>query len=67
MDDDLLTFVNLVRSMRNCQKQYFKTKGQNAFFESKRQESLVDQFIKRFDEMQQRERDSEVLGPELPF
>ena len=65
--DDLLTFVNLVRSMRSCQKLYFKTKDQNAFFESKRQESLVDQFIKRFDEMQQRERDSEALGPELPF
>ena len=65
--DDLLTFVNMVRAMRSCQKQYYKTRDQNAFLESKRQESLVDQFIKRFDELQQRERDSEALGPELPF
>jgi len=67
MDDDLLTFVNIVRSMRNLQKAYFKTKDYNTLQDSKRQEALVDKFIKRFDESFQRERDSEVMGPELPF
>ena len=39
--DDLLTFVNMVRTMREKQKQYFKTRDQNAMIESKNAESLV--------------------------
>ena len=50
--DDLLTFVNMVRTMREKQKQYFKTRDQNAMIESKNAESLVDSFIRNFDEKQ---------------
>ena len=67
MDDDLLTFVNMVRGMRKTQKDYFRTHDYNTLLESKKLESLVDKFIKRFDESFQKERDSKVLGPELPF
>lgn len=49
---DLLTFVNMVRTMREKQKQYFKTRDQNAMIESKNAESLVDRFIRNFDETQ---------------
>lgn len=66
-ESDLTTFVNLVRSMRNAQKDYFRTHDYNTLLESKKLESLVDRFIKRFDESFQKERDSKVLGPELPF
>ena len=65
--DDLLTFVNIVRSMRNLQKAYSKTHDYNTLLDCRKQESLADRFIKRFDERFQRERDGEVLGPELPF
>lgn len=67
MDDDLLTFVNMVRGMRKTQKDYFRTHDYNTLLESKKLESLVDKFIKRFDERLEKERDSKVLGPELPF
>ena len=67
MDDDLLTFVNLVRAMRKTQREYFKTRDYNTMMESRKQESLVDRFIKNFDERIQREKDSTALGPELPF
>ena len=64
-ESDLTTLVNLVRSMRNAQKDYFKHRDQNALLESKRYEGLVDKFIKRFDE---KNKPSEVeQGPMLPF
>ena len=64
-ESDLTTFVNLVRSMRNAQKDYFKQRDQNALLESKRYEGLVDKFIKRFDE---KNKPSEIeQGPMLPF
>ena len=65
MDEDLTTLVNLVRSMRNAQKDYYKKRDQNALLESKKYESLVDKFIKRFDE--KNKPDEIELGPELPF
>ena len=52
MDDELTTFVNLVRNMRNAQKEYFRTKDWNALMDSKTTEGLVDRFIKGFDERQ---------------
>ena len=67
MDDELLTFVNMVRGMRKTQKDYFRTHDYNTLLESKKLEGLVDRFIKTFDERIQRERDGRALGPELPF
>ena len=50
MYDDLTTFVNIVRTMREEQKTYFRTKDWNALMESKESERLVDKFIRNFDE-----------------
>ena len=50
MQDDLTTFVNIVRTMREEQKTYFRTKDWNALMESKESERLVDKFIRNFDE-----------------
>lgn len=50
--DDLTTFLNLVRNMRNKQKEYFRTREYNVLLESKQAEGLVDKFIKQFDEKQ---------------
>ena len=65
MDDDLTTLVNLVRSMRNAQKEYFKRRSQEALIDSRKYEGLVDTFIKRFDG--KNKPDDVDLGPELPF
>ena len=64
--DDLTTFVNLVRNMREKQKQYFRTKDYNVLMESKNAEGLVDKFIKAFDE-KQKLGDDLFDEPELPF
>ena len=52
MPDELMTFVNLVRNMRNYQKQYFKTRDHNSLLDSRHAESLVDKWIEDFDRRQ---------------
>lgn len=64
--DDMTTFVNLVRTMRNAQKKYFRTKDWNALMESKSAESLVDKEIQKFDERQKCGADL-FSQDELPF
>ena len=39
----------LVRSMRDSQKKYFKTRDYNAMLDSKRFEGMVDKWISEFD------------------
>ena len=43
--DDLLTFVNMVRTMREKQKQYFKTRDQNAM---KARSKKIDKVLREF-------------------
>lgn len=64
MPDELTTFVNMVRKMREVQRVYFRTRDYNAMLESKKYESLVDKYIKDFDEQQAPDL---FQGEELPF
>lgn len=64
--DDLTTFLNLVRNMRNKQKEYFRTRDYNVMLESKQAEGLVDKYIKQFDEKQKCGKGL-FDGEELPF
>ena len=65
MEDELVTFVALVRSMRESQKSYFKTRDYNAMLDSKRFESMVDKWISEFDK---RKSCPELFqSEELPF
>lgn len=64
MDD--LTFINLVRAMRNAQKEYFKKRDHNALLESRKLEAEVDKHIKAFDVKYSREQERDD-SPELPF
>ncbi|MBQ8692217.1 MAG: hypothetical protein IJ520_03640 [Synergistaceae bacterium] len=41
-------FYTLVRSMREAQKQYFKTRCRDTLIESKRLEAAADKEIKRY-------------------
>lgn len=50
--DELTTFVALVRSMRDIQKQYFKTHDYNTMIDSKKYEGMVDKWIAEFDKKQ---------------
>ena len=63
MPDELTTFVALVRSMRDCQKQYFKTHDYNTMIDSKKYEGMVDKWIEKFD----RKKVEPPLFPDLPF
>ena len=64
-EDELVTFVALVRSMRDSQKRYFKTRDHNAMIDSKRNEGIVDKWISEFDK---RKVCPELdLGEGLPF
>ena len=45
-------FYTLVRSMREAQKQYFKTRCRDTLIESKRLEAAADKEIKRYFEQQ---------------
>ena len=63
---DLHTFVNLVRTMRNSQKEYFKTKDWNVLHDSKENEKLVDKAIEKYDEEFAKEEE-QTPQIELPF
>ena len=63
---DLHTFVNLVRNMRNSQKEYFKTRDWNVLHDSKENEKLVDKAIEKYDEEQARLNGSSKQN-DLPF
>lgn len=65
MDDELVTFVALVRTMRDSQKKYFKTKDHNAMIDSKRNEGLVDKWISEFDK--RKVCPDLFQGADLPF
>ena len=41
-------FYTLVRSMREAQKLYFKTRSRDVLIESKRLETAIDKEIKRY-------------------
>lgn len=64
MPDELTTLVNLVRSMRNYQKLYFRTRDHNTMLDSKHAEGLVDRWIEDFDK---RQKCPELFQEELPF
>lgn len=63
---DYLTFLNLVRAMREAQRNYLRKRDQNALLESRRMEVEVDRAIKAFDQRQEREH-LRTVSPELPF
>ena len=63
---DVHTFVNLVRTMRESQTRYFKTKDWNALNDSKAQEKLVDKAIKEYDE-ESAKRNGTAPQNDLPF
>ena len=63
---DLHTFVNLVRTMRNSQKEYFKTRDWNVLHDSKENEKLVDKAIEKYDEEFAKEKGT-TSQAELPF
>lgn len=65
MDDELVTFVALVRTMRDSQKKYFKTRDHNAMIDSKRNEGLVDKWISEFDK--RKVCPNLFQGADLPF
>lgn len=64
MDD--LTFINLVRAMREAQKGYFRKRDQNAMLEARRMEAEVDKAIRLHDAKYRRENPVDET-PELPF
>lgn len=64
MEEELTTFVNMVRKMRKAQKVYFKTRDYNAMLDCKQYEGLVDKWIKNFDD---RKVPDLFQGEELPF
>lgn len=63
---DTHTFVNLVRSMRAKQKEYFKTRDWNVLHDSMRFEGLVDKAIESYDEEQAR-KGGTAPQMDLPF
>ena len=63
---DITTFVALVRTMRDTQKKYYKTRDYNLLLESKRIEGDVDRMIKQFDESQAYKADL-FKQEDLPF
>ena len=63
---DLHTFVNLVRNMRNSQKEYFKTRDWNVLHDSKENEKLVDKAIAQYDE-EQAKKNGTAPQADLPF
>lgn len=63
---DTHTFVNLVRTMRESQTRYFKTKDWNALNDSKSQERMVDKAIEQYDEEQAKENGT-APQMDLPF
>ena len=63
---DVHTFVNLVRSMRESQSKYFKTKDWNALNDSKAQERMVDKAIKEYDE-EYAKKNGTAPQNDLPF
>ena len=63
---DITTFVALVRTMRDTQKKYYKTRDYNLLLESKRIETDVDRMIKMFDESQVYKADL-FKQEDLPF
>ena len=63
---DLHTFVNLVRTMRKTQKEYFKTKDWNVLHDSIENEKLVDKAIEKYDEEYAKEEE-QTPQIELPF
>ena len=63
---DITTFVALVRTMRDTQKKYYKTRDYNTLMESKRIEGDVDRMIKKFDESQVYKADL-FKQEDLPF
>ena len=63
---DLHTFVNLVRTMRKTQKEYFKTKDWNVLHDSIENEKLVDKAIAQYDEEFAKEKGT-TSQAELPF
>ena len=64
-EDELVTFVALVRSMRDSQKRYFKTRDYNAMLDSKRFEGMVDKWISEFDK--RKVCPDLFQGADLPF
>jgi len=54
-------FVELVRTMRLAQKEYFRSRGYHALLEAKKHESAVDAVIKEHDQ-----RIVRGCQPELP-
>lgn len=67
MEEELTTFVNMVRKMRKAQKVYFKTRDYNAMVESKFFEGKVDKFIKDHDEKKAYNNQSSLFEDKLPF
>lgn len=63
---DITTFVALVRTMRDTQKKYYKTRDYNTLMESKRIEGDVDRMIRQFDESQVYKADL-FKQEDLPF
>lgn len=49
MNEGRLAFFNLVRSMREAQKEYFSTRAHSALVKSKELERKVDDYIRRGD------------------
>jgi hypothetical protein len=55
-------FVEAVRAMRVCQKEYFKTKNPHAMLEAKKSEALVDAAIEARDARLAGERQAGLFG-----
>ena len=63
---DITTFVALVRTMRDTQKKYYKTKDYNTLMDCKRIEGDIDRMIRQFDESQVYKADL-FKQEDLPF
>ena len=56
-----LQFFNLVKAMRAAQKEYFSTRSQHAFKQSKELDKRVDDCIKLGDEYMQRQKEPSLF------
>jgi hypothetical protein len=50
--EQMLDFLELVKEMRECQKEYFRTRGLGVLKESKKREKQVDQALLDFENPQ---------------
>ena len=64
MTMDAKSFFNLVATLRDKQKEYFRTRSQSALRESKALENRVDDEIKRVEQILNDKREPKLFGNE---